>query len=66
MNQAIEFLKTTALGGFLVLLPILLLYLMLSEAFELVVARATPLADLFPQTGSGMSPTLSRIMATAK
>jgi uncharacterized membrane protein len=49
MSQLSEFLKTTALGGFVVLLPILLLYLMLSEAFELVVALAMPIADLFPR-----------------
>ena len=48
MERLIDFLKTTALGGFLVLLPILLLYLMLGEAFELVVALATPITDLFP------------------
>jgi uncharacterized membrane protein len=48
MDRLIDFLKTTALGGFFVLLPILLLYLMLGEAFELVVALATPIADLFP------------------
>jgi hypothetical protein len=35
-------------GGFYVLVPILLLYLMLGEVFELVVAQATPIADLFP------------------
>lgn len=49
MNRLFDFLKTTALGGFFVLLPILLLYLMLGEAFELVVALATPIADLFPR-----------------
>jgi uncharacterized membrane protein len=44
-----EFLKTTALGGLFVLLPVLLLYLLLAEALELVVALATPITGLFPK-----------------
>ena len=49
MKQIGEFLKTTAMGGLFVLLPLLLLYLILSEALDLVVALATPIADLFPK-----------------
>ena len=49
MKQLLEFLKTTAMGGLFVLLPVLLLYLLLSEALDLIVALATPIADLFPQ-----------------
>ncbi len=37
------------MGGLFVLLPVLLLYLLLSEALDLIVALATPIADLFPQ-----------------
>jgi uncharacterized membrane protein len=48
MKQLLEFLKTTAVGGLFVLMPILLLYLLLSEALDLIVALATPIADLFP------------------
>jgi uncharacterized membrane protein len=48
MKGLLEFLKTTALGGLFVLLPLLLLYLALGEALGLVVAIATPIADLFP------------------
>ena len=48
MRQLIEFLKTTALGGLFVLLPVLLVYLLLAEALELVVGLATPIANLFP------------------
>jgi uncharacterized membrane protein len=48
MKQLLEFLKTTLIGGLFVLLPILLLYLLLSEALDLIVAIATPIADLFP------------------
>lgn len=46
MRGLTDFLKTTALGGFLVLLPLLLLYLMLVELLQVVVALATPIADL--------------------
>jgi uncharacterized membrane protein len=49
MKGILEFLKTTALGGFLVLLPLLLLFLIISEALDLVVALATPIAALFPE-----------------
>ena len=49
MEKITEFLKTTALGGIFVLVPLLLLYLLLTEALGLIVALATPIADLFPQ-----------------
>ena len=35
MKQLLEFLKATALGGMFVLLPVLLLYLLISEALDL-------------------------------
>jgi uncharacterized membrane protein len=41
--------KTTLAGGLFVLLPLVLLYLLLSEMLELVVALATPIAELFPK-----------------
>lgn len=49
MNRFIEFLKTTAAGGLFVLLPILLLYLLLAEMLDVVVALAMPIVDLFPK-----------------
>ena len=49
MKQLLEFLKTTAMGGLFVLLPVLLLYLLLVEALDLIVSLATPIADLFPK-----------------
>jgi uncharacterized membrane protein len=49
MKRLGEFLKTTAIGGLFVLLPLLLLYLLLSEALALIIALATPIADLFPK-----------------
>jgi len=49
MKQLIEFLKTTIMGGLFVLLPVLLLYMLLSQALGLIVVLATPIADLFPK-----------------
>lgn len=50
MNKVTEFLKTTAAGGFFVLFPLILFYLLLSEILELIVGMATPIADLlFPR-----------------
>lgn len=48
MQRITHFLKTSALGGLFVLLPLLLFYLLLSEALGAVVALATPIADVFP------------------
>ena len=45
-----RFLKTTALGGLFVLLPVLLLLVILEEVFQLLIALATPIADVvFPK-----------------
>jgi uncharacterized membrane protein len=49
MKQLSEFLKTTIVGGLFVLLPVLLLYLLLTEALQLIVVLATPIGDLFPK-----------------
>lgn len=48
MKKTAQFLKTCAMGGLLVLLPLLILYLILAEVVQIVVALATPIADLFP------------------
>ncbi|MDH3641734.1 MAG: hypothetical protein OES38_06540 [Gammaproteobacteria bacterium] len=49
MNNIVQFFKTSLLGGFFVLLPLVLLYLLLAEMVGLLVAMATPIADLFPE-----------------
>ena len=49
MKTLLEFIKTSLLGGLFVLLPLVLFYLLLSELLQLVVALATPIADLFPK-----------------
>lgn len=48
MKRIGDFLKATILGGLFVLLPVVLVYLILSEVMQLAVALATPIADLFP------------------
>ena len=48
MKNLLSFLKLAALGGLLVLLPILLFILLLMEIVQMVVGLATPIADLFP------------------
>lgn len=50
MKKLADFMKTTAAGGFFVLLPLILFYLLLSQILELIVGMATPIADLlFPK-----------------
>ena len=44
-----NFIKTTLLGGLLILLPLMLLWLGLQEIAGLLIAMATPIADLFPK-----------------
>jgi uncharacterized membrane protein len=48
MKNLLTFFKLTALGGLLVLLPVLLFILLLTEIVQMVVGLATPIADLFP------------------
>jgi len=49
MKNILNFIKTTIIGGLFVLLPVILLYLALSEAGEMLVVMASPIADLlFP------------------
>ena len=48
MNNLLTFIKLTALGGLLVLLPVLLFILLLMEIVQMVVGLATPIAALFP------------------
>ena len=48
MKRLLDILKTTALGGIGILLPLLLLCLLIREIFEFVVALADPITVLFP------------------
>jgi len=49
MENISAFIKTCLLGGLLVLLPLLVLYKLLSELMNVVVTLATPIADFFPE-----------------
>ena len=49
MKNFTNFLITSLIGGLFVLLPLILFYLLLAEMLQLVVALATPIADLFPK-----------------
>ena len=42
MKPIVEFLKSTILGGLLVLLPLLLSWALLAKAFDIIVKMATP------------------------
>jgi uncharacterized membrane protein len=49
MKKITEFFKTSLSGGFFVLMPLVMFYLLVDEMIELLVALATPIADLFPR-----------------
>jgi uncharacterized membrane protein len=49
MKGLIEFIKTTLAGGFFVVLPMMLIYLLLDETLEAATALATPIIDLLPE-----------------
>jgi uncharacterized membrane protein len=48
MKKITEFLKTSLSGGFFVMMPLVMFYLLVDEMIELLVVLATPIADLFP------------------
>ena len=49
MKTLVGFLKTTVVGGFFILLPLLLFGILMEEILGAVVGLATPIADLFPE-----------------
>jgi uncharacterized membrane protein len=48
MKAVLQFLKATIAGGFFVLLPVVLVWLILVEAMEISLALVTPFAELLP------------------
>lgn len=48
MRGILGFFKTTIAGGFLVVLPVVLIWLIITETLDLLVGLASPLADLIP------------------
>ena len=53
MKGIIQFIKTALVGGFFVVLPIVLIYLLLGEVFDLAIALGTPISDLLPEEAFG-------------
>ncbi len=49
MKIFMGFLKSTVIGGFFIVLPLLLLYVLMGEILEAVVGLATPIVDMFPE-----------------
>jgi uncharacterized membrane protein len=49
MKNILDFIKTCLLGGLFVLMPLLIFYMLLNEIVNVLVAIATPIADLFPE-----------------
>jgi uncharacterized membrane protein len=67
VKTIVALLKAVLIGGFFVVLPLVLLYLVLAESLNLVVLLATPIADLFPpDTFKGVGhPTLWALLLLA-
>lgn len=53
MSRILEFLKATLLGGLLVVLPIVVVYLLLVETVELVLGLVAPIAEALPVEALG-------------
>ena len=63
MKPIAEFLKSTILGGLLVLLPLLLSWGLLAKAFDIIVKMATPVARLLPTSILVETPRLKELVA---
>ena len=53
MKKFVDFLKTTIIGGFLVLLPVVVVLLLMSLAVAAVVSAIKPLIEVLPIQGVG-------------
>ena len=63
MKPIVEFLKSTILGGLLVLLPLLLSWGLLAKAFDIIVKMATPVVRLLPNNSLMEAPRLKELAA---
>jgi uncharacterized membrane protein len=63
MKPIVEFLKSTILGGLLVLLPLLLSWGLLAKAFDIIVKMATPVVHLLPRSILVEAPRLKELVA---
>jgi len=48
MKSSLSFFKSTILGGLLVIVPLFLVYLLLAEAVETLIAIVEPVVEMFP------------------
>ena len=53
MKQIFSFLKTTAMGGVLVLVPLLIMYIMVTELLDITIDIATSVTSVFPENFLG-------------
>ena len=51
MKSAMGFIKTTVVGGFFIVVPIVLVILIIAETIDLVIVIANPIAGLLPVEG---------------
>ena len=63
MKPFVEFLKSSILGGLLVLLPLLLLWILIAKAFDIIVEMATPFGHLLPRSVLVEAPRLKELLA---
>ncbi|MCL1092192.1 hypothetical protein [Shewanella kaireitica] len=54
MKNAVDLIKASLFGGFLVVLPLLLLYLMADEMIELLIGLSSPIVQLLPSSVMGL------------
>lgn len=64
MKSIVDFIKSTLIGGFFVILPTLIIYLLLKETFGVVLALTSPIIDLMPASWmeEGMAPQLVALL----
>ena len=53
MKQLADFLRTSVVGGFFVVLPIVLLWLLVGQLYDLTLLMAQPIVDLLPAEAVG-------------
>lgn len=64
MKAIAEFIKSTLIGGFFVILPMLIIYLLVKETIVVITALASPIMDLLPRSfvQSDTTPVLTAII----
>lgn len=65
MKPVVEFIKNTFLGGLLVLLPLLLFWALVAQAFGIIVKIAAPIVHLLPGNALFDTPRFKELLAAA-